>query len=232
MNKATLTQYVRILKVLLKVLVATPVLAPLLGLTKTSLGSYLCPPLGPSQQQHLGITAVVLSVVIVVIYTIHPITKKARRVLGIVSLATAVVSGGYFGALLSRYVKDPHYPGVRKHVYVSIGKERSKWTWDHEPNATDEELFQRGSGEAEIQKMWTGDSIAAVRNSLWLSYTALLASLVFVMSLVAYQSASEAPPRKRSQNEKPPKSLERGEWRAFGATVCYNFFGKSRRPND
>jgi hypothetical protein len=198
MNKAALTQYLRLLKFLLKVLVAAPILAPLLGLTKTPLGSYVCPPLGPSQQQHLGITAVLLSVVIVAVYTIHPITKKARRILGIVSLVTAVVSGSYFGTLLGRYVKDPHYPGVRKHIYVSIGKERSKWTWDHKPDATDEELLQRGSEEAEIQKMWTPNSVASVRDELWFSYTALLTSLVFVMSLVAYQSASEAHPRNRS----------------------------------
>jgi hypothetical protein len=56
-------------------------------------------------------------------------------------------------------------------------------------------LHDRGPWEEKIQELWTQQSIAVVRASLWASYTLTLSCFLSVVSLGVYQHALESPPR-------------------------------------
>jgi hypothetical protein len=89
-------------------------------------------------------------------------------------------------------------PSTNSDVPVSVGYQRTDFAVQTYPGMSDwEMLHDRGPWEEQVQKLWTRHSIIVVRTQLWISYTLSLVCYLAVVSLAAYQHASES----ASQND-------------------------------
>jgi hypothetical protein len=87
--------------------------------------------------------------------------------------------------------------GADLEVPVSIGYQRTEFAQLRYSGVSDVDMLQRTSPTEElIQKLWTRNSISAVRLFLWLSYTLSATCFLSVVSFFVYQHVAEQAQRK------------------------------------
>jgi hypothetical protein len=156
---------------------------------------YLYPPLGDFEP--LGIAAT-LGLLLLTTFVVYISARLSRRIQPLLPIFLGIGSAVCVVALIALYVSYVRFVGVSSvgaEVPVSVGYQETEFALRTYPQQTDwEMLHNRGPWEERIQKLWTLQSIIVVRSLLWVFYTLALACFLAVVSLAAYEHASEPTP--------------------------------------
>jgi hypothetical protein len=171
-------------------LVSASILFPIIPKLFSGKGAaaYLFPPLGDGQDMIMTATCIALA------FLTYFVFRYCQRFKNMEWTTEWIVFGFsllVFVILNMAFVKHVWFGTVEQEVFVSVGFERTALAKEHfSDQDSDLELLHRsGTDENIIEKLWTFRSIVLVRFLLWLSYTTLLGTFVWVISSMAYQHA-------------------------------------------
>jgi hypothetical protein len=193
----TLKQYFRAFANLWGIAAGAPFVGPLLHLffpNSSAVAEYLYPPLGDVEWIAVAATVGFLLATMFAVFTCCQSAQKTPKSVPVILMSGVAVGVCALIVLHVLYVRHIPVQSVNLEVPVSIGYERTDFArqWYPEPKWDDwQMLSDAGPREETIQKLWTPHSIWVVRVFLWLSYTLALACFLSVVSLCAYQHASE-----------------------------------------
>jgi hypothetical protein len=156
--------------------------------------NYFYPPLGDvSLIALIGTLAFgILSTYIVFVYC-ESSQRRLHPVAPVVLYFAAAVGFCVLIGLYIEFVKVVPISSEKTEVTVSTGYDRTAFVSSSRDlaNLSDSELLHvRGPWEDQIQKLWTLNSIAVARVSLWIFYTCVLVCLVSISSFGVYQHAA------------------------------------------
>ena len=165
------------------------------------------PPLGDLTTLFMLVTLAAIFVVALLAFWIFRGSQtwfqKIAIVVGVISLFLAmfIYSGCY-----ERYVRVVWIPRLNAAVAISVGDERTPYAKEL-GNISDYDLLShRGVNEEEVKKLWTPRSLAKAHNSLWVWYTFIAMSIVFIVSMFvtqhAHEKAAESRRRHLGKNDK------------------------------
>jgi hypothetical protein len=195
--KVTFGRYIKGLGIVRKLVAGLIFVPPLLSLVvpnSAPLREFIYPPLGNFQAPGLIATMGFLLLTIFWVFVFGRSAQTIRtRVYVFLGIAFLVGVMGSI-ALYVPYVMRVDVAAVDQQVPVSIGFDRTDFARQKYPHNSDYEMLEkRGPWEPEIRNLWTSRSIAAVRIGLWFFYTLVLAAVLSVASLIAYDSQQKKP---------------------------------------
>lgn len=168
-----------------------PLTAEALSLMGWSGDGLLYPPLGDFTKLAIFITFGAMLAIALLVFDLFKRAQRRYKVAVIFGFIFLILTGLAYFAFYERYVIVVRLPRLDTSEAVSVGGERTQYANELGNMSDDDLLRYRGADEVEIRKLWTPRSLIKARILLWLSYTFLAVSIVFIVSVFVTQLAHE-----------------------------------------
>jgi hypothetical protein len=187
-------------------LAGIPFLAPILHAVippSILFPQYLYPPLGDIEWLGIIATIALLLTTTYLTFLYCESRKTSSKSIGILMAGLILLFCCFIGLHVA-FVKQVSIPAEKTEMLVSVGYQPTDFSIQTYPRWTAFEILQDvGTGEDEIQKLWTVRSLYVVRIFLWLAYTLTVCCFLGIVSIAVYRYAEETAAAAVTTSSKP-----------------------------